>query len=102
MTEITFYTRKEVRDILTGQHQGVARLTSTTTFAMREISRLHQYSGHIVTQAVAQAKQMINEAGGLSADQQKQAAARTQHFLTTVLAIEDEAARRILALLQSQ
>lgn len=97
MTEITFYTRKETRDILTGQHQGVARMTRTTTLAMQEISSLHHWGRQTALQAVAQAQQMINDAGGLNADQQKQAATRTQHFLQTVLALEDEAARRLIA-----
>lgn len=67
---------------------------------LKKMQGLHEYGDRTVVAALARAEHMLQSAGPLTEIQQAQIDQRTQQFLQTVLAIEADTAREMIAWLQ--
>ena len=102
MGEITFYTREQVRDLVTGRSQNVEPITRNAALAIRELGSLHHWGLEKVAATLTEAQRMMETVGELSASQQAQVTQRTRRFIGTVLQIQDETARNIVSHLQQR
>jgi hypothetical protein len=102
MGQITHTTLPQGSKELARHYNSMTVATQVTAVAMQEIGGLQRYTGVTVVKTIQEAQQILNNAGPLSFAQESQVHYRTRAYLQDVLAIKDEAAHRIVTLLQQR